>query len=309
MLQRFILNVIIFILWLISFLPMAVIIRMSQLLQKICYAMGKNNYSRFLAKKYHVARVNLRLCFPDKSSQQVEALLQANFTEALIAIFHYGYVMSRSKAAVIKKVKPINWESVAANYHQQPIILLAPHFWGLDIGASRNSIDFAAYSMMHDDDNSVLREKLKIARMRFMRERGGEVFGRDEGISKIIRRLRKDKICFYYLPDIDLGETESIYLPFLGHQHCATLTSLSRLTRLSGAVVIPVIAVREGNNYLSICGNPWENFPSGDDYQDALRMNRFVEEVVRQYPEQYMWDLQRFGTQPNQPSGALYHQG
>ena len=307
MLQRFILNVIIFILWLISFLPMAVIIRMSQLLQKICYGMGKNNYSRFLAKKYHVARVNLRLCFPEKSPLQVEALLQANFTEALIAIFHYGYVTSRSKAAVIKKVKSINWGSVAANYHQRPVILLAPHFWGLDIAASRNSIDFAAYSMMHDD-NSVLREKLKIARTRFMRERGGEVFGRDEGISKIIRRLRKDKICFYYLPDIDLGEAESIYLPFLGHQHCATLTSLSRLTYLSGAVVIPVVAVREGTNYLSICGDPWENFPSGDDHQDALRMNQFVEEVVRQYPEQYMWDLQRFGTQPNQLPGALYRQ-
>ena len=308
MLQRFILNVIIFILWLISFLPMAVIIRMSQLLQKICYSMGKNNYSRFLAKKYHVARVNLQLCFPEKSPQQVEALLQANFTEALIAIFHYGYVMSRSKAAIIKKVKPINWESVAANYHQRPIILLAPHFWGLDIGASRNSIDFAAYSMMHDD-NSVLREKLKIVRTRFMRERGGEVFGREEGISKIIRRLRKDKICFYYLPDIDLGETESVFLPFLGHRHCATLTSLSRLTRLSGAVVIPVFTIRKDHHYLSICDNPWENFPSGDDYQDALRMNQFVEEVIRQYPEQYMWDLQRFGTQPNQPYGALYHQG
>lgn len=309
MLQRFMLNVIIFILWLISFLPMAVIIRISQLFQKICYILGKNNCSTFLVKKYHVARVNLRLCFPEKSPQQVEALLQANFTEALIAIFHYGYVMSRSKAAVIKKVKLVNWESVVANYHQRPVILLVPHFWGLDIGASRNSIDFAAYSMMHDDDNSVLREKLKIARTRFMRERGGEVFGRDEGISKIIRRLRKDKICFYYLPDIDLGELESIYLPFLGHQHCATLTSLSRLTHLSGAIVIPVIAVREGNNYISTCGNPWENFPSGDDYQDTLRMSQFVEKVVRQYPEQYMWDLQRFGTQPNQPYGELYRQG
>lgn len=306
MLQRFILNLIIFILWLISFLPMSVIIRLSQLFQKICYTLGRNDCSIFLAKKYHVARVNLRLCFPEKSPVQIEALLQANFTEALIAILHYGYVISRSKNAVIKKVKPINWDVVAANYHKRPVILLVPHFWGLDIGASRNSIDFAAYSMMHDDNNSVLREKLKIARIRFMRERGGEVFGRDEGISKIIRRLRKDKICFYYLPDIDLGEAESIYLPFLGHQHCATLTSLSRLTHLSGAVVIPVIAVREGNKYLSICGNPWENFPSGNEYEDALRMNQFVEEVVRQYPEQYMWDLQRFGTQPNQTYGALY---
>lgn len=206
----------------------------------------------------------------------------------------------------MKKVKPVGWDKVKKYYHHRPVILLSPHFWGLDIGASRNSIDFAAYSMMHDDNNSPLREKLKSARTRFMDNKGGAVFGRDEGISKIIRRLRKDKICFYYLPDIDLGEAESIYLPFLGHNQCATLTSLARLVRLTNAVVIPMLTIRKDNHYLSICSEPWTDYPSEDEYGNTLRMSQFVEQAVLQYPEQYMWDLQRFGTQPNQPYGILY---
>lgn len=303
--NRILLNTTIGILWLISFLPMVMIVKISKFLQSICYFLAKKNYSKFLTRKYHIARVNLKLCFPDKSHIQIEKLLKENFTEALIAILHYGFVISRNQSAIKRRVKLVNWEHVSRNYQKRPIILLTPHFWGLDIGATRNSIDFTAYSMMHDD-TSTLREILKLARCRFMKHRGGKVFGRDEGISKIIRQLRQNKFCFYYLPDIDLGETDSIYLPFLGHDKCATLVSLAKIVSLTNAIVIPVIPIRNGNHYLSICYEPWENFPTGNIYNDTSRMNKFVEQAVLTYPTQYMWDLQRFATQPNLNLGEVY---
>lgn len=305
-LNRLFINLAIAMLWLISFLPMNAIIAISKVLQTICYVLAKNKYSKFLTNKYHIARVNLRLCFPQKSQAQIEELLQENFTEAIISILHYGFVISRSETAIKHKVKSVNWSYVSSNYLKRPIILLTPHFWGLDIGASRNSIDFTAYSIMHDDDNSILRDKLKLARCRFMKNNGGKVFGRDEGISKVIRLLRRNKFCFYYLPDIDLGEHESIYLPFLGHNACATLTSLAKITNLTNAIVIPVIPIRKGNHYISICHEPWDNFPTGNIYNDTLRMSQFVEQVVLKYPTQYMWDLQRFGTQPDLIHGEIY---
>jgi len=41
-----------------------------------------------------------------------------------------------------------------------------------------------------------------------------------------------------------------------------------------------------------------ENFPSGDNVQDALRMNQLIEEQVRNAPEQYLWVHRRFKTRP-----------
>jgi KDO2-lipid IV(A) lauroyltransferase len=42
----------------------------------------------------------------------------------------------------------------------------------------------------------------------------------------------------------------------------------------------------------------WEGFPSGDDAEDARRMNAFIEGEVKQMPEQYNWSHKRFKTRP-----------
>jgi Kdo2-lipid IVA lauroyltransferase/acyltransferase len=42
----------------------------------------------------------------------------------------------------------------------------------------------------------------------------------------------------------------------------------------------------------------WTAFPSGDDTADARRMLAFIEERVREMPEQYLWMHKRFKTRP-----------
>jgi Kdo2-lipid IVA lauroyltransferase/acyltransferase len=42
----------------------------------------------------------------------------------------------------------------------------------------------------------------------------------------------------------------------------------------------------------------WTDFPSGDLDADAKRMNAFIEERVREMPEQYYWLHKRFKTRP-----------
>lgn len=43
---------------------------------------------------------------------------------------------------------------------------------------------------------------------------------------------------------------------------------------------------------------PWENYPGGDIEADTRRMNAFIEERVREMPEQYLWTHRRFKTRP-----------
>jgi KDO2-lipid IV(A) lauroyltransferase len=42
----------------------------------------------------------------------------------------------------------------------------------------------------------------------------------------------------------------------------------------------------------------WEDYPGASIEADTLRMNVFVEEQVRQMPEQYLWVHKRFKTRP-----------
>ncbi|HEY4696659.1 MAG TPA: hypothetical protein VIH29_01450 [Gallionella sp.] len=41
-----------------------------------------------------------------------------------------------------------------------------------------------------------------------------------------------------------------------------------------------------------------KNFPSGDAVSDTTRMNKEIEEAVREMPEQYFWLHKRFKTRP-----------
>jgi Kdo2-lipid IVA lauroyltransferase/acyltransferase len=80
--------------------------------------------------------------------------------------------------------------------------LLCPHFVGLDLAASRMTLEIVGYSIYSEQKNSLLSEKLKTARLRFIKDKGGEVFSRQEGLRPIIKRLRSTGRVFYYLPDL-----------------------------------------------------------------------------------------------------------
>jgi len=64
-----------------------------------------------------------------------------------------------------------------------------------------------------------------------------ELFSRQQGIRPLVKAMRRG-LPFYYLPDMDFGERDSIFVPFFGVP-AATITGLSRIARLAGAVVCP----------------------------------------------------------------------
>jgi KDO2-lipid IV(A) lauroyltransferase len=43
---------------------------------------------------------------------------------------------------------------------------------------------------------------------------------------------------------------------------------------------------------------PLENFPDNDEVFNAERINRVIEEMISQQPDQYLWAHRRFKTRP-----------
>ena len=68
---------------------------------------------------------------------------------------------------------------------------------------------------------------------------------------------------------------------------------------MTDAQVIPAIPTRQPDGTVLLRFYPaWENYPSGDTDADVRRMNAFIEERVREQPEQYYWLHKRFKTRP-----------
>ncbi|MBI4986575.1 MAG: lipid A biosynthesis acyltransferase, partial [Rhodocyclales bacterium] len=101
----------------------------------------------------------------------------------------------------------------------------------------------------------------------------------------------------------DYGQRDTIFVPFFGYP-AATITGLSRLARMAGAVVLPVVTRMDGSGYVVAIGAPWQDYPGTSIDDDTRRMNAFIEAEVMKMPDQYFWLHKRFKTRPAGEKGV-----
>jgi KDO2-lipid IV(A) lauroyltransferase len=272
--------------WLLHFLPLAVLAPIGRALGLLAYVAA--------AERRRVGRTNLRLCFPDWSEAERRRLLRRHFQAFGRAVIERGILWWSSKQRILRIIRIEgleHWQSVS----QRPVIWLAPHFVGLDMGGTRLAAEYRAASMYSRQKDPTLDAILYHGRTRFVMPR---LVSRQEGLRPLVRVMR-DGIPFYYLPDMDFGSRDSVFVTFFGVP-TATITALSRIARLAGAVVVPVLTrqLARGQGYVLRFYPAWTDFPTDDPAADARRMNAFIEERVREMPEQYHWLHKRFKTRP-----------
>lgn len=272
------------VLWLLHWLPLQVTRAIGSALGRVLYMFGH--------ERREVAKINLRLCFPDKPEAEIERLARAHVIAfcraALERVFAWW-----SSAARLRRLCRVTGIEHLKDPAGRPVIMLCPHFVGLDAAATRLSMDVLACSVYSAQKNKVINRLLYRGRTRFNET---ILLSRQDGMRKIVKAL-KDGYPFFYLPDQDFGPKESIFVPFFGVQ-AATIPALSRLVRLTGACVVPVVVRQVATGYDVEVMPPWENFPGASVEEDTAYMNRFIESQVLRMPEQYFWLHKRFKTRP-----------
>ena len=256
---------------------------------------------RMAGSRRRIGETNLRLCFPELDDAKRREMLKAHFRAAGRASLLETVSWWGSREALERLVR-VEGEAILRAHLGQPLILLAPHFIGLNLGGVRMaSLHGECVSMYARIKNPALDRLMLHSRTRFGDQ---QLVSRHEGIKPILRAVKQGRP-FYYLPDLDYGAKDAIFVPFFGVP-AATITGLSRIARATGARVVPLITRWEGDGYVLRFYPAWEDFPSEDVTADTRRMNAFIEERVREMPEQYFWLHKRFKTQPEGAKGSLY---
>lgn len=271
-------------LWLLHWLPLRWLRALGAGLGRLLYRFGRERRGVVLA--------NLRLCFPELGEAEREALARRHFVAFAQSALDrsLGWWAPRDRLERIIRIRGIEHLTERGD---RPTIMLCPHFVGLDAGATRISMYLTACSVFSQQKNPVFNRLLYHGRTRF---NPALLLSRKEGMRKIVKSM-KDGYPFYYLPDMDFGRKESIFVPFFGVP-AATIPALSRLVRLTGAQVVPCIARMVPDGYEVEVMPPWDNFPGDSVEADTEFMNRFIENQVLRMPEQYYWVHRRFKTRP-----------
>lgn len=247
-------------------------------------------------KRVNFAQTNIRLCFPELSDVEREHLLDETIRSTALAIFETGIAWFWPLWRLRRIYTVTGLEHIKAAHDEgQGALLLSLHFTTLDIGSAMLGGVVNYDGMYRPHDNDVYDYMQKTRREAYCP--GGMAFSRDN-VRGMIGQLRKGRM-IWYAPDRDLGEKLSIFVPFFGVQ-TATVTATAQFARLGRAKVIPFTQKRLPNckGYELAIHPAFENFPSGDDYQDALRVSQFMETEIRKIPGQYFWAQPRFKTRP-----------
>jgi KDO2-lipid IV(A) lauroyltransferase len=279
------------VLWLLHFLPLGILARIGTFAGTVLRVLG--------TERCNVARTNLRLCFPDWDEARREAVLRAHFRAFGRGILEATVAWWASEARLRRLVR-IEGEEHARALGDRRVIFLVPHFVGIELEGLRMSMDYKGMAVYSHQKNRVFDEFLVRVRSRFPRTR---MVARQEGVKTLLRGF-KDGLGLQLSPDLDLGPRDAAFVPFFGVR-AATVTALSRLARLTGAAVVPVV-VRQlpgGAGYVMRMYPAWENYPGPTPEEDTRRMNAFIEERVLEMPEQYYWLHKRFKTRPQGEEG------
>ena len=289
-----------FSIWLLRFmalLPYGLVARFGDALGWLLYQLPSS--------RKRIVHINLKLCFPEWDEARRERVAGQHFRHAIRSYVERSHQWFGS-AAKLDKIVIVDSEIDLEDPNLPPTILLGFHFVAIE--AASISINRALKrrcgALYQPLSNKELDRVAIEARARF----DCEMVSKSDSARAVIRMLRNGQPVMLGA-DMDYGPRNSAFVPFFGVPAC-TLTSTSRLSATAPAQILPFVGEVLPNykGYRLKVFAPWKDYPTGDDFADARRMNAFLEEQVSKMPEQYYWVHKRFKTRPpGEPS--LYQKG
>jgi len=275
-------------LWLLMLLPGAAVDWLANRLGDVFRNVNK--------KRRRIARVNIDLCFPELSDEEKKQLIRKNFRHQARSILYYGLIWWAPKFILKKRIVFNGQENIDNSIkNNRAVIFMAAHSLGLEAAVAAATMGYPSSGPFNPMKNKLIDWLVVKGRSRH----GGILYTRDAGLRPIIKDVRGGCTMFY-LPDEDLGADRSIFAPFFNVEK-ASVPVLGRLAKSCKADVLPCMACydEKTHRYIIHILPPLENFPTGDDYEDTLAMNKSLEEIIRLCPSQYFWTMKLFKTRPD----------
>ncbi|MCL1141136.1 LpxL/LpxP family Kdo(2)-lipid IV(A) lauroyl/palmitoleoyl acyltransferase [Shewanella gaetbuli] len=258
---------------------------------------------KIAGSRTRTAKRNISLCFPDMPQEEQQALLVKNFEETGKAIFDTINAWWWSDAKVQQHMSIEGQQHIRDSLDNgKGVILFAVHCLPLEMGA-RIFGQFEPGIGVYRPHNNPVMEYLQVKGR--LRSNKGLVPKRD--IRQMIRSLRTPDV-IWYTADQDFGRSSAVFIPFFAVPDAATITGATSLAKLGKANVHPFFVERSADDkgYKIEIMPSLDNFPGENEYDDAVRGNGIVENIINKNRSQYMWLHRRFKTRPNKDDPSLY---
>lgn len=272
----------------IVLLPLSWQLRLGRLAGALSYRLARGRRT--------VVEQNLRVCFPEKTAAEHQALCREHFAALGMSVVEMAMGWYGNTAAIERHVEIEGLEYLSAALAQgNGVILFSAHFTSFEIFFPVLRQHCPRLSGMY----KVQRNPLMNDVMNAGRGRNFDHLFPKDNVREMLRELGRNAV-IWYASDQKYAGSNSALIPFFGVP-AMTNTSISRLAASTGAVVLPYFCRRlpgRQPKYLATIGAAMPEFSGNDAVNDVRRFVALLEEYIRQCPEQYWWVHQRFKGRP-----------
>jgi Kdo2-lipid IVA lauroyltransferase/acyltransferase len=253
----------------------------------------------FLPGRIKVTIENLSKAFPDKSEDWIQDIMKKSFANlgivlSEIIVFRY---MSEKK---IRKYLTLENPDIFFDCYSKGkgVILVSAHFgnWELNAFAGALFVNVPFLIIVENQRNSLINDKINEFRIKC----GNKIVPKDKAAREIVREIKNGGVVAL-LADQSATEDRDIFVDFFGRK-ASTYEAPASLALKFGIPMICSFPVRQKDGtYLSsvveVNHSDLEHNKEGIE-QLTRRHVKILEDVIREYPEQWVWQHKRWKHQP-----------
>lgn len=243
-----------------------------------------------------ISRINLHLCYPQMSPQEIESLCKKRMLQLGQAFVETPRVWTKPSAWLESKIVAVEGMEYfqAAMADKRGTILIVPHQGNWEVLGLWVSPRSKMTSLYEPPKIPEVGKWIKSSR----EKSGATLVPTDgRGVAALIKALKRGETTAI-LPDQQPEESGGIFAPFMGVQ-ARTMTLLTNLIARSGCQALLCCAIREPGGWRLHFLPAEEELYSEDKAVAVGALNKGIERIVALAPEQYQWEYKRFRAQPD----------
>ena len=247
---------------------------------------------------------NLKIAFPTKT-ENVLTDIAIKFYKNLGMVFVEIFRLNKYKESNIDDFVDSDFDHIKNIYGKQGILLLTAHFGNWELLAKTFGLKgYKGNVLARPLDNPYIEKILYDLRM----ASGNKViYNRENAVKNIISALSEKEIVGF-LPDENASKRIGVFVDFFGVKAC-TMPGMANIAAKTKLPVVPAFIVRikgkDGNysKHRLIIEPPLDIKYTSDRKTDTMNIlklfNEKIEDIIKQYPEQWFWIHNRWKTRPD----------
>ena len=240
---------------------------------------------------------NLMRSFPEKETEAIIEIAKGVYRHfAIVAaeFFDLPYINKKNIHKWVEVEGLENYQSAIAK--GKGLLSIVAHFGNWELMSIAVPIYLKPMYIVHRPlDNPIIDNMVE-----YVRTMQGNALVPKAGSGRKIVKLLKENHIIGILSDQNVAHYEGVFVDFFGRPACSG-EGLALMAMRSGAPVIPAFMVRQKSGKYKFIIKPAIEAVCTNDYEADLvvntqRFTKTIEEIVREYPEQWFWFHQRWKT-------------